>query len=139
MDHDNQLEELSTFILDKYSNEKRYFSIEIYGGGHDESFIRANKSGLIAYAGKLLAAAKKIDEENKDNNPIKLDHDDAWIHGDIFIDYVEPIFDLKEFQENVERDEGVLSIVLGVGCLAIFFIIIISICVGIYTIFQWVF
>lgn len=74
-----------------------YFGIFQYGGGSDESFIKANKQGLQLFAAKILRAAAQVDEtlahETKTIFPFEAEDEDSWLDGDVFMAYVEPLVD----------------------------------------------
>ena len=57
------------------SKEKGYFSMWQYGGGPDESFIKANRDGLRLYAIELLKASLETDND-VGNGEV------GWLDGD---------------------------------------------------------
>lgn len=86
-------------IIEQFDEEelKRQgiFSILQYGGGSDESFIKANKEGLEMFALELLKSSRDAESiiTDKEKNIIPLNYDESWIDefGDTFIQYIEPI------------------------------------------------
>jgi uncharacterized integral membrane protein len=74
--------------------QEAYFGIFQYGEGSDESFIRANKQGLVLFAAEILRASAHVDDtiahETQTIIPLKFDEAE-WLDGDTLIDYIEPV------------------------------------------------
>src|SRR5690606_3290806 len=119
------------------------FSILQYGGGSDESFIKANKEGLEMFALELLKSSR--DAENviadKKKNIIPLNYDESWIDefGDTFIQYIEPIKEKQEFKSKKDYKQTILDKLVPLGCITAIIVIIISTIVGLITITDWIF
>jgi len=134
-------------IIDQFDEEmlKRQgiFSILQYGGGSDESFIKANKEGLEMFALELLKSSR--DAENviadKKKNIIPLNYDESWIDefGDTFIQYIEPIKEKQEFKSKKDYKQTILDKLVPLGCITAIIVIIISTIVGLITITDWIF
>jgi hypothetical protein len=65
------------------SKDEAYFGIFQYGGGPDESFIKANKQGLELFAAAILRASRDADEivVDKENNSIPLSYEESGLTG----------------------------------------------------------
>lgn len=134
-------------IIDQFDEnelkEKGIFSILQYGGGSDESFIKANKEGLEMFALELLKSSR--DAENviadKEKNIIPLNYDESWIDesGDTFIQYIEPIKEKQEFKSKKDYKQTILDKLVPLGCITTIIVIIISTIVGLITITDWIF
>ena len=133
-------------LIDKFEEEdlkqKGVFGIFQYGGGSDESFIKANKEGLELFALQLLKASKETGRilADKEKNIITLDFDENWIHQDsnTFLQYIEPT---AEKQINYPKEEYKTTFadkIMPYGCGLILIIIVISILVGLWTMFKWI-
>ena len=91
-------EELKIFtdklVTDKIK-EEAVFGIYQYGGGSDESYIKANKAGLQLLATELIYASLKCDAviKDKEKNTIPLDYHAEWVEeeSDTLLQYIEPI------------------------------------------------
>jgi hypothetical protein len=82
--------------LDKEALETdAYFGIRQYGGGADESFIYANKDGLLRYSISLLEGYLQVDEviERSDESIISFPNSDEadWldVYGNTLVDYIQ--------------------------------------------------
>lgn len=68
------------------------FGILQYGGGSDESYIRANKEGLQLFALELLKSVGSIEKTlaGTEKNIIPLNYDEDWVDesSDTIIQYV---------------------------------------------------
>jgi hypothetical protein len=120
-----------------------YFGIRQYGGGSDESFIYANKSGLLRYSISLLEGYIQVDEvlKSSEKTIIPLPDDVDWIDkfGDTFVDYIQPTNKKKnELVENNDETETwkdkmiaflFAGIMFGVICLTI---------IGFFTVIKWI-
>ena len=123
--------------------DNAYFGIFEYGGGPDESFIRANQQGLRYFAIELLKAARdreNYDKRKSDKEVFNLGIDEDWIDNNskTFIHYVETT---NEIRKNVKVESSKVSWkdqIMKFGCLTAILIAVISIIVGIITIINWV-
>ena len=118
------------------------FSIMQYGGGPDESFIRANKEGLELFAIELLKSSRDAEEiliENE-KNIILLNHEESWIHeySDTVIQWVEPIKDKQSFISNNEEKDSIWDKFIPIGCVIVLITIVISAIVGFKSIIEWI-
>lgn len=136
-----ELNRIIELLENSNSKEEAYFSIQEYGGGPNESFIKANKDGLELYAAQLLKASLNSDEIINDEikNLIPLEYEEGWIEGETFIHYVEPI-DGKEIDNEKEKyNETFIDKLIPIGCIIILLVIIVSAIVGVVSIFKWLF
>jgi hypothetical protein len=134
-------------IIDQFDEDdlKRQgiFGILQYGGGSDESFIRANKEGLELFALHLLKSARDtesilLDTEKKS---IPFEYDDNWIdeNSDTLIQYVEPVADKQKLKPKSEYKSTIADKLMPIGCGLIAIILVISVIVGLVTVFNWLF
>ena len=119
------------------------FGISQYGGGSDESFIRANKEGLELFALELLKSARDTEATLADTEKkvIPFDYDENWIDesSDTFIQYVEPIADKQKLNPNKEHKTTFADRLMPYGCGFVAIVLVIVIIVGLVTLFKWVF
>lgn len=134
-------------IIDQFNEEelKRQglFGISQYGGGSDESFIRANKEGLELFALELLKASIKI--ENVVSDPYKknipFEYDVDWIdeNSDTFIQYIEPIPREQNIKLKSDYKTTLIDKLMPIGCGLLVIIVVIFVVVGLITVFKWLF
>jgi len=119
------------------------FGISQYGGGSDESFIRANKEGLQLFALELLKSAIDTDKTlaKIEKNVIPLSYDEDWIdeNSDTIIRYVEPIADKQKIKPKGDYKSTLTDKLIPFGCGLIALILVISVIVGLITLFNWLF
>ncbi|GAK74549.1 hypothetical protein JCM19296_127 [Nonlabens ulvanivorans] len=116
------------------TEEDSFFGVLQYGGGPDESMIKANRKGLRLYAAELLEASITDSE----NNTIPFNSDWTYDNADFFFDYIE----ISEKVENKEEQESRknnkwLNTLFTVGCISVILALIIFIIVGGYTVLNW--
>ncbi len=134
-------------IIDQFDEDelKRQgiFGISQYGGGSDESFIRANKEGLELFALELLKSAREIENvlSDPEKNIIPFDYDEDWVdeNSDTFIQYIEPIADKQKLKPKSEYKSTFVDKLMPFGCGLIAIILVISVVVGLVTVFNWIF
>jgi hypothetical protein len=117
------------------------FGIAQFGGGSDESFIRANKEGLELFALELLKYSNESETilPDKTKNYTPFDYNEDWIdeNSDTFIQHIELITDKQKIKPKVEHITNFKDKLMPFGCGIFFIILVISIIVGIITIFKW--
>jgi len=134
-------EEIKIFVdklVTETKKEDAIFGIHQYGGGSDESYVKANKAGLQMFASEILQAS--ITEDNKTKN-IPLDYNAEWIVEDseTFLQYVEPIAGTRKkplppaSQSYWKREAKLYSLAF------VFLIIVVCIVTGIVTIVKTIF
>ena len=135
-------------IIDQFDEEelKRLgiFGILQYGGGSDESFIRANKEGLEIFALELLKSARDTEATLADSEKkliTNFNYDEEWIdeNSDTFINYIEPIADKQKSKPKSEYESTFADKLIPFGCVLVAIFLVISFLVGLVTIFKWVF
>jgi len=139
---DEKLKKLITELENRNEKDKAYFGFYQYGGGPDESCIKANRKGLELYAAELLKAG--IESENLEYNEnqiasIGLDID--WIDedGEFFFDYVELTNKDKEPKKKFpEYKETWKDKIFKIGCIGIGILLVGLILVGIITVITWI-
>lgn len=118
------------------------FSILQYGGGSDESFIKANKEGLEMFALELLKSSRDAESviADKEKNIIPLNYDESWIDefGDTFIQYIEPIKGKQELKSK-KYEQTFFDKLIPAGCIITIIVIVIATIVGLVTITNWLF
>lgn len=119
------------------------FGILLYGREKDESFIRANKQGLLLFALELLKTAKLFDHIKADNteNILPIESEAAWIDqdSDVLIHYVEPLVKKELDVESVSPKKSVYDTLIPAGCMVVVLLLIISLLVGFWTLTKWIF
>ncbi|NTS44037.1 hypothetical protein HRG84_24370 [Flavisolibacter sp. BT320] len=135
----NIIEELEA----KVSKDKATFGIFQYGGGADESFIKADKEGLKLFALALLHAAQKSADtiNNKEKNVITLEFEENWIseQSDTVIHYVEPVAQTQPSEEREKHKDTFIDKLLPVGCYTVLIILLGALLVGLWTLAKWIF
>ncbi len=134
-------------IIDQFDEDelKRQgiFGISQYGGGSDESFIRANKEGLELFALELLRSARDTEATLADTQKkiIPFDYKENWIdeNSDTFIQYVEPIADKQKLKPKTEHKTTVADRLTPYGCGLVVIVLAVSLIVGLLTLFKWLF
>lgn len=134
-------------IIDQFDEselkERGFFGISQYGGGSDESFIRANKEGLELFALELLKSARDMEDilSNKEKKEIWFDDID-WFdeNSDTFIHYIEPVaYNKRLKKESTIELPTFIDKLIPYGCGFIFLVLLLSILVGVSTMFKWFF
>ena len=133
-------------IIDQFDEEelKRHgiFGISQYGGGSDESFIRANKEGLELFALELLKSARDTEAILSDTKKkiIPLDYDENWVdeNSDTFIQYIEPIADKQKLRPNSENTSTFTGKLMPYGCGLVAIILVVAVIVGLVTLIKWI-
>lgn len=125
------------------SKDEAYFGVFMYGGGPEESYVKANRQGLELFAAELLKASRDTEKilESDEESIALLAHDDDWVDDDshVFLEYVEPSTKVREeAKAELEADSWQDKLFM-VGCSAILIMTIIATLVGIGTIVDWIF
>jgi len=134
-------------IIDQFDEDelkrKAIFGISQYGGGSDESFIRANKEGLELFALELLKSARDTENllSDPEKNIIPFNYYEDWVdeNSDTFIQYVEQIANKQKIKPKSEHKLTFVDKLMPFGCGIIAITLIISIVVGLVTVFKWLF
>lgn len=115
------------------------FGIYQYGGGPDESSIKANKEGLQLFALELLRASGKFDKGITDEEKLfSLDYHGNWLDKDseIYIDFIEPTSKLRK--AITEEKENLNDKLISYGFVALFILIGFSALLGLIQILDFV-
>jgi hypothetical protein len=117
------------------------FGIYQYGGGADESFIRANPEGLREMAIALLKAAAEMAEQDlaEEKKIIPFPHDAGWIdeNGNTFIQYIEPSGNKPV--APLDEKESLKDSAFKYGCITFLILLIVACIVGLFTLISWIF
>ena len=138
-----ELQKIIDRITETNSKDDAYFGIFRYGGGPDESFIRANKQGLELFAVDLLKASRDTEEIISDpsQNAYTLEFEEEWIDEDseTLLQYVEPSIDKRESAKPLPYKENWKDKLIGIGCFTGIIFLAVSVIVGIVSIFRWIY
>jgi hypothetical protein len=134
------------YIIEKLEadiiKEKATFGIFQYGGGPDESFIKADKEGLKLFALELLKAVKEFDdpENNQEGNLTFGSFDGDWINegSDTRIDYIEPLAG-REASKKQEYKETIGDKLIPYGCGIVALLVIVCFLMGLEELIRWIF
>ncbi len=93
-----ELEDLISKLELGVSKDTALFEIYQYGGGPDESFVKANQEGLQLFAIELLKASLKVEQTIGDpaKNTIHIEHEEMLENGDIGLHYIEPTLQKRQ-------------------------------------------
>ena len=123
--------------------ESATFGIDQWGQGADESFIKANKEGLLLFAIQLLQAAAAADEVvgNKERSIVPLDIENNWMDQEAptVIHYVEAVNKRDERSSQVNRRRTVADLLIPVGCGLVALVVLGSFLLGLYTMLSFFF
>jgi len=141
--------EINEFIEKlRIRNDKKraFFGFYQYGGGHDESCIRANKFGLELYAAELLESSIKSTTNNYDDNQFcyaEITPDWTDENSDFFFDTIEITNRLKQTPKDdfpqYNISESFSSKVIGFLFFLFLIIVIIMTIIGAITSVKWIF
>lgn len=139
----NELENIIKELETKVSKDSATFGIFQYGGGSDESFIKADKAGLILFSLELLKAAQKSIETLSDNekNIIPIEFEEDWIseQSDSVIQYVETVKERQPGRPHATHKDTIADKLLPIGCIAVLALLIFALLVGLWTLAKWTF
>jgi hypothetical protein len=139
-------EEIKTFadtLIADTSKEDAVFGIYQYGGGPDESCVKANKAGLQMFAAEILKASINsqsiIDDKNK--NIITVDYNAEWIDedSDTFIQYIEPLEGTRKKPIPPPETSYWKNELIKYSLAFVFLLIVVCIITGIVTIVKTIF
>lgn len=139
----DELQNIIEELEGKISKDTATFGILQYGGGADESFIKADKEGLKLFALELLKAAQKSADtvSDKEKNIIPIEFEDDWIseQSDTVIQYVEPIIPRQPIEAQPKHKDTIADKLIPVGCFAVLAILVVAVLVGLWTLVKWIF
>ena len=124
-------------------NDDAYFGFFEYGDGPDESFIKANKDGLIRFATELLEANLAASTEeyvSEEKEFFSLENDWFSENSEFHFSYIELMQKSNaEIEPSIEYQETWKDQLIKFFLIGIFIFILISILVGAFTILSWMF
>lgn len=137
---DEDIKKLIDDLRSQKNYDEAYIGFFQYGGGPDESYIKANRQGLELHAAELLEAALETEKEFEvgKEKTFGLDEGISDPESDYDFDYVE----LKKENRNEikpysEYEETWKDKVFKVGCIGIGILLIGLVIVGIFTVITW--
>ncbi len=136
-EYDKLIEQLKLSI----SEDDATFGIFKYGGGADESYIKADKQGLRLFALELLMAAQKSNEilHDREKSIIPIEFEKSWVNedSDTIIEYVMPVVSRSNARQPVGPTNTIKDKLIGAGFIALMIFLILSMIVGIFSILKW--
>ncbi len=139
-------EELNDLIhkLDSQSSKDiALFEINQYGGGLDESFIKANKEGLQLFALELLKASLKAEEVARaiEGKVIHFENEEFLANGDVGIHYIEPTLEKRRNigSNTLPKEDSWKEELTKLGCITGVLILVFATIVGLIEIIKWLF
>ncbi|RZM30353.1 MAG: hypothetical protein EOO88_01305 [Pedobacter sp.] len=119
------------------------FGIFQYGGGSDESYISANRSGLLLFAFDLLDAATKLTDDPKqggDEPDLRLSYHAAWIDSDStpFVQYIVQAL-ARVADAQLHGKTSLFDRIFPIGCISLVVFLLIAMFIGVYQIVSWLF
>lgn len=140
---DEELKNIISELEKRNEKEKAYFGFYQYGGGPDESCIKANRKGLELFAVELLKAGiesenRKFEENKVESIGLNIDWTDE--NGEFFFDYVELTNNDKEPNKTTfpEYEDTWKDKMFKIGCIGIGIILVGLIIVGLMTTLTWI-
>ena len=138
---DKEIGELINELRSKKNYHEAYIGFFQYGGGPDESFIKANRQGLELHAAELLAAALETETEFEigKEKTYGLDQDLLDDDSEFGFSYVE----LKKEKRNDIKPYSVYKETwkdkaFKIGCIAIGILLVVLLIIGFITAVTWI-
>ena len=134
---DDEIRKFINDLRDKQKFDEAYIGFFQFGGGSEESFIKANRQGLEMHAAELLEAA--VTKYNDKSKSYGLDEGIQDIEGDFSFQYV----DLKEgkrgeIKPSPDYKETWTDKVFLIGCIAVILIFLSIGVIVLITIAKWI-
>ena len=138
---ESQIKEFLDKVDKNNLKKSALFGIRQYGGDSEESFIFANKNGLLLFSYELLHAYLKVDSTLQEGKKEIIDFpgNDKWIDklSNTVIDYIEPTKTINGETEASSKTTSVKSnIRIAARTILWFFIIGLS-SLGLISIISW--
>lgn len=138
---DKEIAELISQLRGEKKYDEAYIGFFQYGGGPDESFIRANRQGLELLAAELLAAALETETEFEAGKEKTYGLDQDLINDDS--EYGFSYVELKKGSRNdikpySEYEETWKDKAFKIGCFAIGILIVGLLIIGFITTVKWI-
>ncbi|WP_375418995.1 UPF0175 family protein [uncultured Hymenobacter sp.] len=142
---ENEIKLLADRIRNVQSQQDAIFEINQYGGGPDESYIRANKDGILLLAAEFLVASAHFEEVLNSDTKSGISISCDWASdGTVGLNYIEPTANTREADEPVEQSpfwsfpkskDDLIGLLLAIGFISVPVFAII----GIGTVVKWLF
>lgn len=136
-----ELQEIVTRLKATNTKEDAYFGIFSYGGGPDESFIKANRQGLELFAAEILEASmltgEIVNDGQKNLHPLR--YDEEWIDGETIVQYVEPFLESRENRKEEAYTQSWRDKMFTGGCVLLVVLGVIVFITGLITAVRWLF
>lgn len=136
-----ELQEIVARLKATNTKDDAYFGIFRYGGGPDESFIKANRQGLELFAAEVLEASMFAEEIVNDHkkNIHSFSYDEEWIDGETLVQYVEPFLEPRQkIKEETVTPSWTDKMFAG-GCILFVVICLVLLITGLVTAIKWMF
>lgn len=138
--NDQRIQELINQFDTEKLKKNAYFGIFQYGGGNDESYIKANKEGLLLYSMYMLITSKNINTitDNSKDKTIPFERFVDWIDEDssTIIGYVEK-YEGKPKKVIEKNNSNIFQKLIPIGCLLLFIFFGVAFFVGLAEIISW--
>ena len=132
-------------LIDDLRNQKNYDEAYIgffqYGGGTDESYIKANRQGLELHAAELLEAALETEKEFESGKEkiFGLDEGKSDEESDYHFDYIELKKEKRfEIKPDSEYKETWKDKIFKFGCFGGLIALGLLIIIGLITVISWI-
>ncbi len=139
--NDKEIGKLINELRSQKNYDEAYIGYFQYGGGPDESCIKANRQGLELHAAELLEAALETEKEFE-KGKIKtfgLDEGISDEESDFFFEYVELIKEVRnDIKPNSEYKETWKDKIFKYGCFGVLIGLGLLIIIGIMTVLSWI-
>lgn len=138
---DKEIGELINELRSKKNYDEAYIGYFQYGGGPDESFIKANREGLELHAAELLAAALETETEfeNGKQKTFGFDEGISDDESDFFFNYVELIKEKRnDIKPYAEYKKTWKDRAFEIGCVSIIILLVSLIIIGFITAITWI-
>jgi hypothetical protein len=137
---DEEIRKLIDELRNRNKYDEAYIGFFEYGGGPDESFIKANRQGLELHAADLLEAALETDSEfgSVKSKNFGLDEKIADEQSDFIFNYIELYKEKRnEIKPNIEYKETWKGKAYKFGCFSIGVLFVVLMIIGFITVFTW--
>lgn len=91
------------------------------------------------FAVEILKASRDSDNiiVDKEKNLIPIEYDADWIDGESYIEYVEPIAEIREKIVNEVQNDTSTEEAFKIGCIGLVILLLTCIVTGFITIIKW--
>jgi hypothetical protein len=138
-----QLKDFFSKLESENSKDIALFEINQYGGGPDESFVKANKEGLQLFALELLKASLRAEElaTATEKKVIHFEYEEMLANSDIGIHYIEPTLEKRKNDERnpTPKEDTWKDKLTKAGCITVALLLIIATGVGLIEMVRWLF